>query len=74
MRKSIWTTLFGLFAALPNLIQFVGIESFGHLGNVSVDQALSGLGILGLGFMAKDRNATGGTVPVTPEAARRVGL
>lgn len=56
------TTTFGILAALPSLLQAFGLHSFGHFGSVSVDQALAGVGVLGLGYLAKDKNVTGGTV------------
>ena len=72
MRKNIWTSLFGAMAALPNLLPLFGIASFGHIGSVSVSQLISGVGIAALGMSAKDRNVTGGTVPQTAEAEKRV--
>lgn len=72
MRRSFWTTLFGLMAGLPQLLPFIGVEAFGHIGAVTVDQFLTGIGLIGLGAMAKDRNVTGGTVAATTEAERRV--
>ncbi len=55
------TTLFGVLAGLPMLLGGIGVH-FGHLGVVSVDQAIGGVGALLLGFFAKDHNVTGGTV------------
>lgn len=56
------TTLAGTLAGLPLFLGGVGVH-FGHLGAVSVDQAIGGLGALLLGFFAKDHNVTGGTTP-----------
>jgi hypothetical protein len=57
------TTLFGILAALPALLHSVGVAGFGHLGSVSIDTAISSVGVLLLGWFAKDKNVTGGTTP-----------
>lgn len=56
------TTIFGLIASLPVMLPMLGVPHFGHLGNVTIDQAVGGLGALLLGYFAKDRNVTGGTI------------
>lgn len=60
--KNWMTTLAGVIASLPSLLHAFGYSGFGHFGSVSVDQALAAGGVLALGFLAKDKNVTGGTV------------
>lgn len=56
------TTVFGILAAVPTLLHVVGVQGIGHIGAVSIDQAAAAIGALFLGFYAKDKNVTGGTV------------
>jgi len=72
VRKNIWTTIFGVLAAVPQLLGVVGIQGIGHVGSITIDQLISGIGLIGLGALAKQFNVTGGTVAATPEAERRV--
>lgn len=57
------TSLLGVLASLPSLVHAFGFSGFGHFGSVSVDQAIAGVGLLGLGFLSKDKDVTGGTRP-----------
>ncbi len=61
MKKSFLTALFGAMASLPHILPLIGVGTIGHVGGGTVDQLLSGIGMLGLGFFAKDYNVTGGT-------------
>jgi hypothetical protein len=53
--KNIFTTVFGLFAALPQLLTASGIGHFGHIGGTSIDGAIGMLGTIGLGYFAADK-------------------
>lgn len=57
------TSLLGVLASLPSLVHAFGFSGFGHFGSVSVDQAIASVGLLGLGFLSKDKDVTGGTRP-----------
>jgi hypothetical protein len=50
--KNIFTTLFGILAALPQLLTASGI---GHLGGSTIDGAIGMLGTIGLGYFAADK-------------------
>jgi hypothetical protein len=55
------TSLFAFLAALPQFLAASGVHIPGHVGSVTVVQAISSIGLLGLGWFAKDHNVTGGT-------------
>ena len=55
------TSLFGFLAALPQFFAMIGVHVPGHIGSVSVVQAVSSIALLCLGWFAKDKNVTGGT-------------
>lgn len=60
MRKNWKTTLFGALAGAPQFLQAFGLVS--NPRAVLIANLLSAIGVLGLGFSAKDSNVTGGTV------------
>jgi hypothetical protein len=51
------TTLFGIVAALPYILKIFGIN-IPH----EITDCVTGGGLLGMGFMGKDKNVTGGSV------------
>ena len=53
--KNIFTTLFGILAALPQLLVTSGIGHFGHIGGSTIDGAIGMLGTIGLGYFAADK-------------------
>ena len=53
--KNIFTTVFGILAALPQLLTASGIGHFGHIGGTSIDGAIGMLGTIGLGYFAADK-------------------
>ena len=53
--KNIFTTMFGVLAALPQLLVASGIGHFGHIGGSSIDSAIGVLGTIGLGYFAADK-------------------
>lgn len=53
--KNIFTTVFGVLAALPQFLQVSGIGHFGHIGGASIDSAIGVLGTIGLGYFAADK-------------------
>lgn len=67
--KSSWlTTFFGILAALPQLLPVVGLPAqFGHIGNASISSIITGIGVLGLGAVAKQFNVSNAPDPL-PEA------
>jgi hypothetical protein len=56
--KNIFTTVFGILAALPQLLSASGIGHFGHLGGTTIDGAIGMLGTIGLGYFAADKLKT----------------
>lgn len=70
--KNWLTSLFGLLAGVPLLLHQSGV-TIGHLGSGDWLTLISAIGAAGLGLAAKDSTTTGGTVPQTPEAQKRVG-
>jgi hypothetical protein len=64
LKKNWLTTFFGLLAGLPQILPVIGLPiSFGHIGNTSISGLLSGIGILGLGAVAKDFNKSNAPTP-----------
>ena len=53
--KNIFTTVFGLMAALPQFLQMSNIGHFGHIGGSTIDGAIGVLGTIGLGYFAADK-------------------
>jgi len=53
--KNIFTTMFGILAALPQLLTASGIGHFGHIGGSTIDGAIGMLGTIGLGYFAADK-------------------
>lgn len=68
------TTAVGLLAAAYSFFQLYMIHDWSHFLNEVVFNPTVLLGFLLalLGWQTKDKNATGGTEPVTPEAVSRV--
>ena len=59
-KKNILTTIFGVLAAIPAIAHTVGVTNIGHIGSGDVLTLLQGLGVLGLGYFAKDKTNTDG--------------
>jgi hypothetical protein len=53
--KNVFTTIFGLLAALPQFLAVSGIGHFGHVGGSTIDGAIGALGTIGLGYFAADK-------------------
>jgi hypothetical protein len=53
--KNIFTTMFGILAALPQVLVASGIGHFGHIGGTTIDGAIGVLGTVGLGYFAADK-------------------
>ena len=47
--------MFGILAALPQLLTASGIGHFGHIGGSTIDGAIGMLGTIGLGYFAADK-------------------
>lgn len=47
--------MFGVLAALPQVLVTTGIGHFGHLGNNTIDQVIGTIGVIGLGYFAADK-------------------
>lgn len=58
MFKHWYTSLFGLMAGLPGLLQMIGMSHFGHVGTTTVDQVISAVGVAVLGAVAADASKT----------------
>lgn len=55
------TTLFGTLAGAPMLAQQLGLATSPKA--VAIANLLGAIGVIGLGWSAKDNNVTGGTKP-----------
>lgn len=66
------TTILGLISAAASFVLFAHGSIPMPTWLTTVAQFAMVGGLAGFGIVAKDYNATGGTVPTTPEAAVRV--